>query len=341
MEKYRLAKIIAAASQLYVLTVNAATLTPSPTSPAEIDLPFTVKEGFILIQGSVDASHGVFMLDTGTPFAFFINRDLVPLPVGEGGASGSASSGQQIVMLKHGGNHIMRLAGAYAYTASNVRSGNLGLVGEGGASGSASSGQQIVMLKHGGNHIMRLAGAYAYTASNVRSGNLGFVGEELHIPLLGFLGVEWLQHYEFTLDYHRQVLKLAKFDGNGAMTHRTLTSPVGILPFSIDGSFTRLTLELNGIVLPAILDTGAQGSATLSSATRQQLERAGLLKRSKLGNEWKLALSSVRIGAEHLYLDGLRDNGEGADEITLGYAFLKHYRSVWNYRTMTVALFPR
>jgi len=294
MEKYRLAKIIAAASQLYVLTVNAATLTPSPTSPAEIDLPFTVKEGFILIQGSVDASRGVFMLDTGTPFDFFINRDLVPLPVGEGGASGSASSGQQIVMLKHGGNHIVRLAGAYAYTASNVR-----------------------------------------------SGNLGFVGEALHIPLLGFLGVEWLEHYEFTLDYHRQVLKLAKLDGNGAMTHRTLTSPVGILPFSIDGSFTRLTLELNGIVLPAILDTGAQGSATLSSATRQQLERAGLLKRSKLGNEWKLALSSVRIGAEHLYLDGLRDNGEGADEITLGYAFLKHYRSVWNYRTMTVALFPR
>src|SRR5476649_218932 len=74
MEKYRLAKIIAAASQLYVLTVNAATLTPSPTSPAEIDLPFTVKEGFILIQGSVDASRGVFMLDTGTPFDFFINR---------------------------------------------------------------------------------------------------------------------------------------------------------------------------------------------------------------------------------------------------------------------------
>src|SRR5471032_199068 len=282
MEKFRLAKIIAAASQLYVLTVNAATLTPSPTSPAEMDLPFTVKEGFILIQGSVDASRGVFMLDTGTPFDFCINRDLVPLPVGEGGASGSASSGQQIVMLKHGGNHIMRLAGAYAYTASNVRSGNL-----------------------------------------------------------GFVGVEWLQHYEFTLDYHKQVLKLAKLDGNGAMTHRTLTSPVGILPFSIDGSFTRLTLELNGIVLPAILDTGAQGSATLSSATRQQLERAGLLKRSKLGNEWKLALSSVRIGAEHLYLDGLRDNGEGADEITLGYAFLKHYRSVWNYRTMTVALFPR
>jgi len=82
-------------------------------SPAEIDLPFTANQGFILIQGSVDASRGVFMLDTGTPFDFFINRDLVPLPSGEAGASGSASSGQQIVMLKHGGNHLVRLAAAY------------------------------------------------------------------------------------------------------------------------------------------------------------------------------------------------------------------------------------
>jgi hypothetical protein len=94
-------------------------------------LSFRLRDGFILVDGEIDRRTGVFMLDTGTPFPFLVNRDYVHLPPGTEFARGSASSGQPIVIQTHHGVRSVRIARAYTFIdPETVYSGGFGFVAE-------------------------------------------------------------------------------------------------------------------------------------------------------------------------------------------------------------------
>jgi hypothetical protein len=83
----------------------------------------------MLVDGDIDGRTGVFMLDTGTPFTFLVNRDYVHLPPGKEFARGSASSGQAVVIQTHRGIRSVRIASAYAFIdPETVYSGGFGFV---------------------------------------------------------------------------------------------------------------------------------------------------------------------------------------------------------------------
>lgn len=63
-----------------------------------VDLPIEIHHGYVLVAGQVNGQPGRFMLDSGTPYRFFLNRNAVPLTVGPELARGRAGSGQAIVV---------------------------------------------------------------------------------------------------------------------------------------------------------------------------------------------------------------------------------------------------
>ena len=69
--------------------------------PIGQDVPFRLVDGFIMLEGVVNGKSGFYMLDTGSPFALFLNNHLLTLGPSRQIASGSAGSGQRVVVLAH------------------------------------------------------------------------------------------------------------------------------------------------------------------------------------------------------------------------------------------------
>ena len=44
--------------------------------PIGRDVPFHLVDGFIMVEGAVNGESGFYMLDTGSPFALFLNNHL-------------------------------------------------------------------------------------------------------------------------------------------------------------------------------------------------------------------------------------------------------------------------
>ena len=59
---------------------------------------FRVVSGYMLTEGSVNGIAGFFLIDTGTPFLFFINNHYVPLPGKRVLQQGQAASGETFTM---------------------------------------------------------------------------------------------------------------------------------------------------------------------------------------------------------------------------------------------------
>ena len=69
--------------------------------PIGQDVPFRLVDGFIMLEGVVNGESGFYMLDTGSPFALFLNNHLLTLGPSRQIASGSAGSGQRVIVLAH------------------------------------------------------------------------------------------------------------------------------------------------------------------------------------------------------------------------------------------------
>ena len=69
--------------------------------PIGRDVPFHLVDGFIMVEGAVNGESGFYMLDTGSPFALFLNNHFLTLGPSRQIASGSAGSGQRVVVLAH------------------------------------------------------------------------------------------------------------------------------------------------------------------------------------------------------------------------------------------------
>jgi len=152
---------------LAALTVPAAV---AGKSPAPIRLPFHVKNGLILIDGRVDSTPGVFMLDTGeTYFRFVLNRNYVPLGPGTDLYRMHAESGQVSMTQVHDGTHTIEFGGAFATTAE---------------SGDPKAPHQAV-------------------SDDFRS-----MMHNVDPKILGGIGYAFLKQYDFTIDYARGVVAL-------------------------------------------------------------------------------------------------------------------------------------
>ena len=262
--------------------------------PIGQDIPFRLVDGFIMLEGVVNGESGFYMLDTGSPFALFLNNHLLPLGPSRQIASGSAGSGQRVVVLAHENVDSLTLWG-------DVRFRDVGWA---------------------------------------QSADFGFIEEGIVPQYLGFIGHGILKNFEFTIDYDRSNLFFSRLDPDGeALVSRVPPEDVhATLTFACrdcDLQYDQIPFKLGEIPLTLGIDTGnSGGQLTLTARTMEALEHSGHL--TAQGDSYILE------GLEHeevsFSVDGLRVMVGETDGGTLGYSFLRQFKTVWNYQLGTLVL---
>ena len=262
--------------------------------PIGQDIPFRLVDGFIMLEGVVNGESGFYMLDTGSPFALFLNNHLLTLGPSRQIASGSAGSGQRVVVLAHENVDSLTLWGDVRFR----------------------------------------------DVEWAQSADFSFIEQGIVPQYLGFIGHGILKNFEFTIDYDRSNLFFSRLDPDGeALVSRVPQEDVhATLMFACrdcDRQYDQIPFRLGEIPLTLGIDTGnSGGQLTLTARTKEALEHSGHL--TAQGDSYILE------GLEHeevsFSVDGLRVMVGETDGGTLGYSFLRQFKTVWNYQLGTLVL---
>ncbi|MDP6386502.1 MAG: hypothetical protein QGI93_09940 [Planctomycetota bacterium] len=207
-------------------------------------------------------------------------------------------------------------------------------------SGAAASGQQLTVYQHDNVGQITVGGVALHNVEGARSANFGFIEHGIRPDFLGFTGFELIRDYEFVIDYERQAIELYRTGENGdpvvrhvnpdevvvTLTFRTETEQVPLVTFAVDGA-----------QIEASFDCGSPGGLSLMTETRRALETSGRLQ----STEGAHTLSGLTYDGISLSVGFPRVTEGTTNTMSLGYSFLREYRSVWNYRNHTITLLRR
>jgi hypothetical protein len=274
-------------------------------NPAPFTLPFHLVDGYILVDGQVNDTVGRFLFDTATPWGFFLNHAHVPLGKDTFLQMGHAGSGQEMPLYRQD-TPIAAIALADQIAFQNLE----GMI-----------------------HT-----DWSFTAANLGTDFLGSVGHEFH------------RNYLYTIDYDRQLIQFYPFDQAEALLADY--EAAGRLVAQIKSIDTedmlkpRFDLTLGTETLHGFWDTGNLGSLELTASAKVALEAAGLLTLEAGEFVYGVRESStraniigLRLGDQPLAdLRNLTFTLGDDNELGMGYQFLKHYITLWNYQDQTFAL---
>lgn len=267
-----------------------------------IQLPITIHEGYPLIAGEVNGKHGRFMLDTGSPFGFFINSRFAPVTVGPEVGRGQAGSGQAIVVHQ---------------------------------------GHGVTSLTLGGSGSREVQPAEPSKASGIMSADFAFLQEGLVPDFLGFIGAPWLSSFVFSLRYEPAQWLLTG-TGADAQRLLEGSERVALVRFEgKEGPLPYATFQVDGVDIRVRFDTGTPGGLQLTPEFKARLERTGALhcrEDAKPAPRLQCVLRGLRYGPAELTLDAIATNTGADNRITLGTALLGRYVSVWNLSASTLDL---
>ena len=278
----------------------------APTSYGKpIVLPFHLSDdGLILIDGKVDGTRGVFIFDTGMPFRFLLNRHYVSLGQGVTVNQGHVASGQSMVIQSHSGARSIQLAKVTRFSAAN--------------------------------------GSHYGDPEAVMSADFGFIEKAVAPRFLGMIGWELLKNYEFVLDYERKTIVLYPLVPDGAphISPATRSGKSLVIHFRPSSPPEPFTLDVNGVTLPAVLDTGGHERLAAPAATWARLTSGGPLETRRDGDDEEVSLKLARYRDDNFDLPDLQKVISDKTLVTLGYPFLRRYRSTWNISLGVVTLEP-
>ena len=258
------------------------------------DVPFRLVDGFIMLEGVVNGESGFYMLDTGSPFALFLNNHLLTLGPSRQIASGSAGSGQRVVVLAHENVDSLTLWGDVRFR----------------------------------------------DVEWAQSADFSFIEQGIVPQYLGFIGHGILKNFKFTIDYDRSNLFFSRLDSDGdALVSRVPPEDVhATLTFACrdcDRQYDQIPFRLGDIPLTLGIDTGnSDGQLTLTARTKEALEHSGHL--TAQGDSY--ILEGLEYAEVSFSVDGLRVMVGETDGGTLGYSFLRQFKTVWNYKLGTLVL---
>lgn len=269
------------------------------TAP-EITLPIALVKGYPFINSSISGVHGKLMLDTGNQLPLEINNHLIPTHNTIEVGSGFFGSGQHF---------SIRLT-------PEIKNIHIGPV--------------------------TFPKATFVTSQDAR------LLESITPDFIGWIGYDAWSHYALKLDYHRS--KAVLYRGQPA-TYLRGEHVIATLPFE--------TRKLpNHPIMPATIgstavitawDTGQYGTLYTSEAEKAQLLHNGQLKPSATDAD-SFDLSGLRIGGHDMpTITGISVETTrfaaaapiGLNEpsiLTIGYGFLQHYKTVWDYRQHNIYL---
>lgn len=305
-------KTLAGPHQNYGVRIAAvaaltALISPSPAIPGHTSpvasatrltgntavLPIVMVREFPFVEGEVAGVRGKLMLDTGMQEALVINDHRVPLVGGTRTGTGFFGSGQTFDIRRHAAVDGIRIGRLHVARASNVQS------------------QDARML------------------------------EKITPDFLGWIGYGFFKDYALKMDYRRSE---ATFYKEGPRRYLQGEKVIAVLAFETRKlpNHPLLKAKIGGVDAIVSLDTGMDGALMISNARKAQLIADGHLKPAMEPDEYDLA--SVRV-ADAITIDlPALEVGEGPSpaaksigisedtELELGYAFLKQYKTVWDFR---------
>jgi hypothetical protein len=269
----------------------------------ERTFPLGLIGGYLFVEGRVMERNGGFLFDTGTPYPIFFNNAYLPLPLDHYEKSGKAGSAQ----------------------------------------GGKGRAQQVYIHKDVGP--VTVGGVVLEDLGTLRSSDFGYVADTsnggLRQDLLGFAGLPLVRDLEFVIDYDAKTLTVHRIDKDGtplvpyyepSEVVATLSfwqktgTPYAHLPF--------VKLDIDKVEIEGLLDTGVLGDLVLTPKSRKKLDSAHRLRQS--GKQYViegLNYQGVPLSAESPTVTTGSHN-----TMRLGFNFLRHYRTVWNYPKHTVTL---
>jgi hypothetical protein len=275
-------------------------------SPPGFTLPFHLFDGHMLIDGAVNGRRGKFMFDTGTEFPFFLNNHFLSLSRDQFVGQGHAGSGQEMVLYRQNAPvSSIEIAGQVRF-------------------------ENVTALIHT---------------------DWGFIEEAYTPHFLGSIGLGFNRNYLFLIDYDAQTIVFHALSQDEDVLSRVIDPArvIATLPFTpvgVDGKMPELELHIGDETLTTFFDTGSAGTLELTETMKSRLERQGSLT---------LTASDYAYGAHEPHvrgtLKGLSHGSQAledarnlnvrvgtANRLGLGYHFLKHYVSAWDYKRRTLTL---
>lgn len=269
-------------------------------------IPFVMVREFPFVEAEVDGVKGKLMLDTGAAEAFSLNHNPLKLPEGRSIGQGQFGSGQTYEMFLRPYVNNVRLPGGLTYD--------------------------------------RLTTFRSQDAKQL---------ERITPDFLGWIGYEFWNGYAVKLDY---TASKATFYRGGPKAFLKGETIVAALPFETPKLPNNPVLKarIGDTEFQTVLDTGQNGVIFADAAAIARLAEAGAIKPVG-GEDNAVDVKALRFSkGPPIALAGLATvpraaaapfaKAIGLDSphvMTLGYAFLKQYKTVWDYPNHTLYLLKR
>lgn len=256
----------------------------------KIVLPFHNADGFILINGSVNGHTGKLMLDTATPFNYLVNDNFVGLLRDVFFGSGHVSSGQSITIFEHNSPVAINL----------------------------------------------FYGMFESKSDKIKHADLSFIENGITSDFLGMIGHHFLYDKVFKIDYDNQNItfydQLMDAISDASTIEITLHGDDMSLPYSI--------FNIDGVEIQGFFDTGSQGLLELTEELEGELIAANYLELLTFNGIYGEPISPGVIKLASLTglnyestllrtISALKYQRSNINRISLGYQFLRNYKSIW------------
>jgi hypothetical protein len=272
-------------------------------------LPFHLVDGLLIIDGQVNGVSGKFLFDTGTHFPFFLNNHRLLLSRDTFLARGTTASGQELVLYQQD-SPVESITLADQITFEAVRS-----------------------LPHT---------------------DWSFVEQALVESFLGTVGYGFNRNYRFVINYDTQIIDFYSLnqDDETLANALSLEQVVAILnfePTGAEGNLPAVEFTIGDTPILGMFDTGDHGTLKLTQTLKTQLEREGYLTADDQDFLYGTYEPYVRATLKGLHhgdqpladLHNLRLEVGEENQLVLGYQFLKHYVTAWDYQDQTITLLKR
>jgi hypothetical protein len=271
-----------------------------------VSIPFVMVREFPFVEAKIAGVNGKLLLDTGAFEALVLNHNHIKLPEGRVIGRGAFGSGQTYEKVLRPSVDDLRLAGGLTYgRVTTFRS------------------QDAAQL------------------------------ERITPDFLGWLGYSFWDGYAVKVDYKASKATFYKGGPKAFLKGETV---VAAIPFETRDLPNNpvLVAKIGDADFETILDTGQYGNIFADAATLERLTAAGAIK-PVVGEEGSVDVKAVQFSkgpaiplakiATHP-IEGAapfaKAIGVSSPRImSLGYAFLQQYKTVWDYPNKTLYLLKR
>jgi hypothetical protein len=286
---------------------NAALAGDAPTSAMQapevrlhgsvVTLPIVLVKYYPFFEGSVGGTRGKFMLDTGESAAMSINDHRVPLSDAKVLGGGNYASGESFKTHINAVIHDVRVSSLHFPDVSDMES------------------HDATQLE---NHITP--------------------------DFIGWLGYGAFHEYALKVDYAALKATFISGDLSAPLANEKVLARLRV-PFGSRPNIPVASGNIEGTTFHVAFDTGQNGALFLDPATRLKLTGSGSLVREEDGTFTVSGLIIDGWQAPPLTHMDVMDSPApfakaigvtGANLVTVGYALLKQYPTLWDFKGHTI-----